>query len=336
MQGETEDQDEAMQIDGRPALRDPEDCAPYLGLQRGRIAVQALMSTFLDAGQMWAEEAATGRLLEGAYPHVQFRKFTTSEEARNGADWLWWWIDHTGTSFGMLVQAKILKRRGGGWHIDFGYRRRATQPTQVHRLFVTAEKFGVPAVYILYCGDRIYRAGLDCGSSVHPDGHCRERERAGVTILTAVVTDWLLPLAGATAAAKAFHESTPLEDIADPDRPQSFLRPLGKVSPEVSQFMLRPQDGARQVAKDLLEPVHRIRRSQFSAALLDRVESTDDALFHDLPADRGHFGVPYIPHILGGLRRTAPGYVENIILGRTPPAWVTDSVEGIVVIRLPR
>ncbi len=325
-----------MQIDDRPALRDPEDRDPYLGLQRGRIAVQKLMSTFLDMEQMWAEEAATGRLLEEAYPHVRFRKFTTGEEARNGADWLWWWIDHTGTSFGMLVQAKLLKRRRNGWHIDFGYRRRATQPTQIHRLFATAEKFAVPAVYVLYCGDQIYRAGMDCDRTVHPDAHCRERERAGVTILTAIVAERFLTLAGATAAAEEFHESTPLEDIADPDRPQPFLPPLGRVAPEVAQFMLRPQDGARRVAKELLEPVHRIRIRQFSAALVDRVESTDNALFHDLPADRGHFSVPYIPHILSGLRRTAPGYVEDVILGRTPPTWVTSSVEGVVVIRLTR
>ncbi|WP_405775543.1 hypothetical protein [Streptomyces sp. NBC_01538] len=56
------------------------------------------------------------------------------------------------------------------------------------------------------------------------------------------------------------------------------------------------------------------------------------ALFSDLPADRGHFSVPYLVHVLRGLRSEVPGHVRDVMEGRTPPAWVTDHLAGIVVI----
>lgn len=308
---------------------------PYFGFQQGRRAVDRHMRTFIQAGQMWREDDATGILLQHAFPHVDFYRFNQREESRVGADWLWWWIDTTGTSFGLLAQGKILKRRGSGWHIDFQYRRRGAERTQIEELICSASRFGVPAAHVLYCGDRAYRAGLDCGMCDHHEQSCRERERAGVSIIASIVAQYLLPIAGADVAAAAFHSSAPLEDIADPLQPQPPLFSLGRVPADLARFLRQPQTGARRVAKAVLAPVHKQRLGQFSAALLDREELIEQALFQQIPIDRGHFSVPYLAHILSGLRLEPPAYIQDLLEGRTPPRWVTEAVAGIVIVHDP-
>src|SRR5260370_6407464 len=62
-------------------------------------------------------------------------------------------------------------------------------------------------------------------------------------------------------------------------------------------------------------------------------DTIQDAVFRHLPTDRGHFSVPYLAHVLGGLRHQPPDYVQDLLAGRTPPRWVTEAVAGIVVIR---
>jgi hypothetical protein len=95
------------------------ETGPYEALRQGRTAVDRLMAGMMDSGHMWREEAATQVLLSTAHPRVRFRQFTANEEKENGADWLWWWVDRDGTSYGLLVQAKILKTHGKRWSIDF-------------------------------------------------------------------------------------------------------------------------------------------------------------------------------------------------------------------------
>lgn len=308
---------------------------PYRAFQRGRLAVDNYMSKALQAEGKFAEIPATGLLLTEASPDVRYYPFTQHQEKSVGADWLWWWIDTTGTSFGLLTQAKVLRRQGPGWHIDFGYRRRKTEPTQIDKLLASSSAFDAPAAHVLYCGTPAYRRGLECGLA-HPDGaNCRDRERAGVSIVLSIVAQELMPSAGRNAAAEAFHWASPLEDIADPSRPQPTLQPLAPVHPDIADFMRNPQVGARRIAKIMLDPVHGIRLGQYSAALSDEADHIEDAVFSPLPTDRGHFSVPYLAHVLGGLRHQPPGYVRDLLAGRTPPRWATESVAGIVVIRDP-
>lgn len=308
---------------------------PFRAFQRGRLAVDRYMSKALQAEDKFAEVPATGLLLTEASPDVRYYRFTQHQEKSVGADWLWWWVDTSGTSFGLLTQAKVLKRQGVGWHIDFGYRRKKTEPTQIDKLVAASMTFDVPAAHVLYCGTPVYRLGLDCGLA-HPDGaNCGERERAGVSIVLSVVAQGLMPAANQNAAAEAFHWALPLEDIADPDRPQPPLRPLATVHPDIAEFMRNPQVGARRVAKTMLEAVQAIRLGQFSAALSDEAGTIEDAVFSHLPTDRGHFSVPYLAHVLGGLRHQPPDYVRDLLAGRTPPRWVTEAIAGIIVIRDP-
>jgi hypothetical protein len=65
---------------------------------------------------------------------------------------------------------------------------------------------------------------------------------------------------------------------------------------------------------------------------MERAAPVTGALFENVPNDYGHFSVPYLAHMLCGLRAEVPSYVRDVLEGRTPPTWVTDHVGGIVVI----
>lgn len=53
---------------------------------------------------------------------------------------------------------------------------------------------------------------------------------------------------------------------------------------------------------------------QFSAAVVEAEPSAVvDAMFDELPTDRGHFGVGYFDHILRGLRRSPPDYLTDLL-----------------------
>ncbi|GAA2064214.1 hypothetical protein GCM10009801_08670 [Streptomyces albiaxialis] len=300
---------------------------PYEALQRGRKAVDRLAADLAASGGTLREVTATQVLLAGASPRVLFEEFTSAEEAKTGADWMWWWVDRDGTCFGLLTQAKILKVSGRRWTVDFGYTTRGHSRSQITKLIAAAEPYSVPAAYVLYCGDREYRRTLECSRS-HDGVLCRDRERVGVSVACALLAY------RAQSGVEVFHDAVPVEDIASPveglDEP---VRPVKELNEELAMFLRQPQRGARRVAKELLRPLERVRRGVFSSAkTLEHVASTADALLRDVPAHHGYFSVPYLDHVLRGLRTRVPDYVRDIMAGRTPPAGVTDRLGGIVVI----
>ncbi|WP_166029007.1 hypothetical protein [Streptomyces chilikensis] len=131
-----------------------------------------------------------------------------------------------------------------------------------------------------------------------------------------------------------FHDAVPVEDIASPDGVDAPIVPLARgLAGDLERFLRQPQRGSRRVAKELLRLVQRIRNGQFAgAAVMERAAPVTGALFENVPNDYGHFSVPYLAHMLCGLRAEVPGYVRDVLEGRTPPAWVTDDVGGTVVI----
>ncbi|MFD5624277.1 hypothetical protein [Streptomyces yangpuensis] len=291
------------------------------------------MVNMLDAGHIWHEEAATQLLLSTAQPRIRFKKFTVNEEKEDGADWLWWWVDRDGTSYGLLVQAKILKRKGKRWSIDFTYKTKGDDRTQLSKLIRAANRFEVAAAYVLYCGDPEYRATLACDRT-HGDALCKERDRVGVSTISALVAETAVSRYGKDSGVAAFHDAVPVEDIANPDSLDTPIVPLARgLAEDFDRFLRQPQTGSRRVAKELLRPVQQIRNGQFAgAAVMQRADPVSGAFFQDIPNDYGHFSVPYLTHMLRGLRADAPDYVRDVLEGRTPPAWVTDHVGGIVVI----
>ncbi|WP_327309760.1 hypothetical protein OG730_41180 (plasmid) [Streptomyces sp. NBC_01298] len=272
--------------------------------------------------------------LAEASPRVLFQEFTSAEEAAAGADWMWWWVDRDGTCFGLLAQAKILKVRGRRWTVDFGYTTKGHSQAQITKLIEAAEPYSVPAAYVLYCGDRKYRATMECVRT-HRGVPCRDRERAGVSVACALVAQEATKSHQNAAGVEVFHDAVPLEDIANPveglDEP---VHPLTReLDEELARFLRQPQRGARRVAKELLRPLERIRLGQFtSAATLERSASTAGSLFRDVPADRGHFSVPYLDHVLRGLRTGVPDYVRDVMEGRTSSVGMANALGGIVVI----
>ncbi|MFI8521008.1 DUF6615 family protein [Streptomyces sp. NPDC085481] len=301
-------------------------------LRLARIAVDHHMAKRLDDDHMWKETTATDILLSTASPRIRYAEFNTAHEKEHGADWLWCWVDRDGTTFCLLVQAKILKTRGKRWSIDFTYKSKGDNRPQISKLIAASDRYEAAAAYILYCGDAQYRATLECDRR-HAGVPCRERDRVGVSSFSALVAENAVNYYGKDAGVAAFHAAIPLEDIAGPDNLDTPIVPLTRGLPEdLARFLRQPQRGARRVAKELLRPVEQIRIGQFTTAVLERAKPVAGALFPDLPADRGHFSVPYLAHMLRGLRAEVPSYARDVLEGRTPPAWVTDHLAGIVVI----
>lgn len=291
------------------------------------------MAGMLDSGHIWREEAATQVLLSTAHPRVLFQQYTANQEKENGADWLWWWVDRDGTSYGLLVQAKILKTHGKRWTIDFTYKTKGDDRTQISKLIKATNRFRTAAAYVLYCGDSEYRTTLECDRT-HDGLPCKDRDRVGVSTISALVAHTAVSFYGKDSGTAAFHDAVPVEDIASPDGLDTPIVPLARgLAEDLDRFLRQPQRGSRRVAKELLRPVQRIRNGQFAgAAVMQRTESVTGALFDDVPNDYGHFSVPYLAHMLRGLRAEVPDYVHDALEGRTPPAWVTDHLGGIVVI----
>ncbi|MEU0966503.1 hypothetical protein ABZ357_14225 [Streptomyces sp. NPDC005917] len=310
------------------------ETSPYEALRQGRIAVDHLMAGMLDSGGMFREVAATQVLLSTASPRIRFIECTADEEKENGADWLWWWVvDRDGTSYGLLAQAKIMKPHGKRWSIDFTYKTQSDDRTQISKLIKAANSFHVPAAYVLYCGDSEYRATLECDLA-HDDVPCKERDRVGVSTVSALVAETAVNLKGKDSGIAAFHDAVPVEDIASPDGLDTPIVPLTReLAEDLDRFLRQPQKGSRRVAKELLRPVQRIRNGQFAgAAVMQRAAPVVGTLFKDVPNDYGHFSVPYLAHMLRGLRAEVPDYVRDVLEGRPPPNWVTDRIGGIVVI----
>ena len=67
------------------------------------------------------------------------------------------------------------------------------------------------------------------------------------------------------------------------------------------------------MAKLLIKPVSQLRASQYSMDVASPVVMDNDYVFPELPIDAGHFGVPYLSHVLNGLRNRPPTYVQRLI-----------------------
>jgi hypothetical protein len=309
--------------------------APRSALLQARLAVEDYQLRRRREGHpLLMEETATQILLASASPEIEYYEFTKAEESRCGADWLWVWLDRSGVCFMMLVQAKTLKVNNGRWSLDLGYRSGKGKRRQMDLLLESAEVFGVPFSYVIYAGDRQYRATLEC-SSTHNDGHCRDWDRAGVSWLAGLSAHNVMTLLRPSEyAADALHRSMPLEDIMGMDKPLPPLIDLNqKVLPqELRDLLSNPQGQAQTIARTMLSQVSTIRMGQLSAADTTLMRLPEGALVPELPRDRGHLPLPYLPHVFGGLRSLAPTFVQDVMAGRTPPSWVTERLAGIVII----
>lgn len=313
----------------------------HSSLVRGRQAVEAYITECREqlGEYTWDEEHATVRLIHAAHPVARYIPFTRNQEGGSptysgtGADWLWWWLSPTGECFGMLVQAKNLKRVGGRWDVDLDYGKRR----QIADLLSASDLLKVPAVYTLYCGDLAYRSDLTCGEGHTPDALDR-CHRSAVCALPALIASQLTTFTAldppGQAAVEAYQYAIPLEDLADTSRGKPIVDDINRhhINGELLDFLTQPQGLPRDIAKKVFRMVSRMRSGQFALAAREhqRVDG-GAAIFGDLPTDRGHFGAPYFDHILRGLRRQPPKYLAALANGEDPPAWISGLVSGIVL-----
>ncbi|MFF1813923.1 DUF6615 family protein [Streptomyces sp. NPDC058251] len=287
-------------------------------LVRGRTAVDAFTETWLSQGNAtWAEETATDLLLMAVHPQLSYVSFTRHEEARVGADWLWWFVDAASDeAFGVLVQAKNLKKKGQRWHIDYNY----NNGNQLESLLRASDLLKVPAVYALYCGDPVYRQELWCDQG-HDGVMCTHNPRAGVSVLPTVLAAYLGGLYADSLAVASLHAAVPLEDLTTWEKQPWSHRGVVHDS-AVLDLLTTPQQGPRLVAKRLLKILTDYWARQF-AATSERVHSgldLDDAVFTGgLSDDRGHYLRPHFSHVLRGLRRSLPPYVHEALETRHLP-----------------
>jgi hypothetical protein len=283
------------------------------------------MEKFEATGQAWHEESITDLLLAVASDALAFVQFDKIEERATGADWLWWWVDRYGAAFGMLVQAKRLKKLPSA--IGFRY----LKSTQRQRLMETADEFKVAPAYVLYLGTSAFRDGWFCMADRGHANPCERCLQAAVSIVPALLTT-----AGGRSArdemTMALSHAIPLEWLADPGiENRVWDLNIGIADGELQDFLLSPQEGARRVAKMMFERLSRVRTSQLSLAADQLQQTSDDTVFGEVPDDTGHFGVPYYEHVFRGLRPQAPRYVYDVLAGRPVPAEIQERVAGVVV-----
>jgi hypothetical protein len=121
-----------------------------------------------------------------------------------------------------------------------------------------------------------------------------------------------------------YERSVALEELWTWNRPGPISIPglSQPLDPELVNFLRIPQSGARAVAKATLDRVLKVRAGQFVGVstagpgiMHDGGHDELGRVFPDLPADTGHWGVPYFEHVLGPLRHAPPDYVREIQSG---------------------
>jgi hypothetical protein len=305
--------------------------------------VEQEMGELLADEGTWEEEYVTLRLCRAVLPEVRYARFNKQHEGRVGADMIWWWVDRSGECFGCLIQAKNIKRDGRGWRIAFQHPRNTG--AQLRKLFAAADLFRLPAGFLLYAGDQAYREQMECASRHDGRVPCYERPGAAVTLAPALAAEREIQFAeGAPwhpdrSAVEVFCQwAIPLIDVTAPgSNGQSLLYRglnLGDVNHGLREFLYLDQVGARKVARHIFDVVGRMARPLFSlAAPAAAIDANPASVFPQLPDLRAHFTVPYFDHLLRGLRRELPDYVERCLSGDVPDE-IALHVDGIMLVQL--
>ena len=303
-------------------------------LRRGSAAVGNALAEREAIGASADEEYLTNLLLDACHPDIRWVDFNRQQEGRLGADWLWWFRDPDGTAFGMLVQAKKLRGAPGNWVIDLAYPDGTKE--QLTRLLRTADDLQVPAVHSFYFGMRDRRPDVVCEDCAEDCWRCQQMT-VGI-LATLVARQWLLINSHSPGhlPIDLYRASDPLEVLGTGDRMPLVDLNLGNASADLRSLLSEQPAGVRAIAKQILRAVSEMRSGQEGAIAADQLTSstTGEPLFDHYPADTGHFGVPYLEHVLRGLRRSAPAYVAAALdPGSDTPEELAD-VDGLVLIEL--
>lgn len=285
----------------------------------------------------WGETAITEIVISRAASAVTVLPFTQAAESTSGADWIWWWIDGS-SAYGMLVQAKRLTVANDKWHFDFEYSKGA----QRSKLISTAEHLGLTPVYALYLGTGEYRRWQPCPERRHRR-RCGSCVKRSVSLMPALLANRVM----CEDSESVYERSVALEELLTPEALRPVLIPgLSKqLTPDLRNFLQKPQAGVRAVTRAMFDRVLRVRAGQFAVASAPRELELRDgehdrlgSVFQDLPTDTGHWGVRYFEHVLSPLHHSPPSYVLELLSGDSgSDFWGAnrpENVAGVVVVQL--
>lgn len=314
-------------------------------LQLARRAVVRHALAAERAGFDAHEQALTEVLLTRAAPAVRVWTFSQRDEAKTGADWLWW-LEGDGEWFGVLVQAKRHKPVEDRPFYDVAYRS-GSGPLQIDQLLAAARWFHVPAAYVLYnhpAFSRSVAVGSPCCSRTSDSWRTRLR----VAVLPALAAKSLV---GTESSAPQY--CRPIECLACGRQKPRLLKPVRSSMTDLALLAFlreKSPNQARAAARGIVGQLTLMRSGHFKTA--SRVESWTtqpdhvgarpydiaSRVFTALPGDTGHFDEPYFEHVLRGLRSDPPAYVAALLEG-DPIEEIESELEGIdglVVIKDPR
>lgn len=288
----------------------------------------------------WGETTITEIVISRAARAVHVVPFTQPAEGLSGADWVWWWVDAS-SAYGMLVQAKRVTIDAELWSFGFDYQSPKAMQAQRDVLRSTAAELGLLPVYALYLGAGDYRNWERC-SKRHTGHGCGGCSRRAVSLMP----ELLASTAMITDSTSTYEKSVALEEMwtSSGDRPLLIPKVAESLAPELAEYFLTEQRGARAVSRSMIDVVLRERAGQFALATDGTVSVADgshDALgpvFTELPDDTMHGGVHYFEHVLNPLRNVPPDYVLEIMNGdvgtSATQSTMPRQVAGVVVVEL--
>lgn len=300
-------------------------------------AVTTLFHQEQEFGDWPEERDATREMLKAAHGKLLRLKFHQGEESRNGADWLWWFVSAE-RSFGILIQAKVLRRRKrstGPWTIGFDHKVGVQHQDEL--LYETADELGVPFAYMLYFGPPEYRTDVPKGLD-RPEA--MRDQNMSVALLDGLMY-WTQVRAFMDGRAPhrqrvddAYRAARPLVSIAERAGDYEW-RGVHFAYPDHLHIWQEIQEdartlGAAAVAGAMIRYLTAGRERQF--VVTDSAPATvqREVVYTELPQDRGHFPQPLLPYLLRGYRFLPPQYVEDALSGRTV-VNLPESVAGLVV-----
>lgn len=288
----------------------------------------------------WGETTITEIVTSRAARAVHVVPFTQPAEGLSGADWVWWWVDAS-SAYGMLVQAKRVTIEAGSWGFDFDYQSPKAKRAQREVLRSTAAVLGVLPVYALYLGTGDYRSWERCSGrhTGHGCGRCRRR---AVSLMPELLASTVM----INDSTSTYEKSVALEEMwtSSEDRPLLIPKVAESLKPELAEYLLTEQHGARAVSRSMMDVVLRVRAGQFALATDGSVSVSDGShdvlgpVFTELPDDTMHGGVNYFEHVLNPLRNVPPDYVLEIMHGGVGTyasrSNMPREVAGVVVVDL--
>jgi hypothetical protein len=206
-------------------------------------------------------------------PFTEFHRFARSSgRSEPPVGWLWWWVEPSGRSFGMLTHAlRHHATDDGQWGLDLD----DVVETDVRALSAMAQKYRIPLVLLIF-------GGFSAEPAV---------EASVVSVLPAIELRRSFRCSPSDAARRVGERAIPLGSL---------------IADEGSA------DVTRQIADRLLRTCVTGRDAEQSRVWFEWAAEHPGSALPGVPLERvGDFGMSYDRSIFQGLRPRPPRYVDD-------------------------